>query len=29
VTSNTFGRVTNIQAATLGREMQYNIRLHF
>ena len=29
VTSATFGRVTAQQAGTLGREMQYTIRLHF
>jgi hypothetical protein len=29
VTSSNFGRVTGQQSGTLGREMQYNIRLHF
>jgi hypothetical protein len=29
VTSSSFGRVTNIAAGTQGREMQYNLRLHF
>jgi hypothetical protein len=29
VTSSTFGRVTSMEGTTQGREMQYNIRLHF
>jgi len=29
VTSSAFGRVTTMRAGTLGREMQYNMRLHF
>jgi hypothetical protein len=29
VTSSNFGRVTRKARGTLGREMQYNIRIHF
>jgi hypothetical protein len=29
VTSSSFGRVTAMAAGTGGREMQYNMRLHF
>ncbi len=29
VTAATFGRVTSMRAGTQGRELQYNIRLHF
>jgi hypothetical protein len=29
VTAATFGRVTGMRAGALGREFQYNIRLHF
>jgi len=29
VTSSSFGRVTAMAAGTQGREMQYNVRIHF